>query len=335
MSDPTAPDPRDRPPGAADQQPLTRREALARETGADARSSGRHRTESEAGPDRSGPASSPVDSSPAASVPDSDEGERVPADPLQGLPGPNPEPENAGTREQAWRRLRNALTTRAWRSQLLAGAICALLGFAFVAQIQQTEESGLDQLSETELVRVLADVDDRNERLEAEASQLTRDEQELQSGSNQREAARQQASDRAAALSILAGTVAVTGPGIVAEIDGSAGVVTAANLVTFVQELRDAGAEAIDINGTRVVVDTYFTESEDGGLLVDGTELTLPLTTTVIGEPDTIATAMRIPGGAADTIEQRGGRFEVETRDAVDIDSVVAPAPEGSGGRSG
>lgn len=255
--------------------------------------------------------------------------------PEPALPGPNPEPENAGTREQAWGRLRAAFGLSSWRSQALAGALCALLGFAFVAQIQQTEESGLSQLSETELVRVLDDIDDRNARLESEASQLSRDEQELESGSNQREAARQQARDRAEALSILAGTVAVTGPGIVAEIDGSDGVVTAANLVTFVQELRDAGAEAIDINGTRVVVDTYFTESEDGGLRVAGTDLTRPITITAIGEPDTMATAMRIPGGVADTIEQRGGTFTVETRDSVDIDSVVVPEEDGGAGENG
>lgn len=254
--------------------------------------------------------------------------------PESGPPGPNPEPEHAGTREQAWERLRSALGLSSWRSQALAGVLCALLGFAFVAQIQQTEESGLSQLSETELVRVLDDIDDRNARLESEASQLSRDEQELESGSNQREAARQQARDRVEALSILAGTVAVTGPGIVATIDGSAGVVTAANLVTFVQELRDAGAEAIDINGTRVVVDTYFTESEDGRLRVAGADLSRPITITAIGEPDTMATAMRIPGGVADTIEQRGGTFTVETHDAVDIDSVVAPA-EGEDGDDG
>lgn len=255
--------------------------------------------------------------------------------PESGLPGPNPEPENAGTRAEAWERLRAAFGLSSWRSQALAGALCALLGFAFVAQIQQTEESGLSQLSETELVRVLDDIDDRNARLESEASQLGRDEQELESGSNQREAARQQARDRVEALSILAGTVAVTGPGIVATIDGSDGVVTAANLVTFVQELRDAGAEAIDINGTRVVVDTYFTESEGGGLRVAGTDLSRPITITAIGEPDTMATAMRIPGGVADTIEQRGGTFTVETHESVDIDSVVVPEDEGGTGEDG
>ena len=255
--------------------------------------------------------------------------------PESGLPGPNPEPENAGTRAEAWERLRAAFGLSSWRSQALAGALCALLGFAFVAQIQQTEESGLSQLSETELVRVLDDIDDRNARLESEASQLGRDEQELESGSNQREAARQQARDRVEALSILAGTVAVTGPGIVATIDGSGGVVTAANLVTFVQELRDAGAEAIDINGTRVVVDTYFTESEGGGLRVAGTDLSRPITITAIGEPDTMATAMRIPGGVADTIEQRGGTFTVETHESVDIDSVVVPEDEGGTGEDG
>lgn len=246
------------------------------------------------------------------------------------LPGPNPEPEHAGTPAETWSRVRSALSLRSWRPQLLAGVLCALLGFAIVAQVQHTDESGLSELSETELIRVLDDVDDRNERLEAEAAQLARDEEELLSGSDQREAAREQAADRAEALSVLAGTVPVTGPGVEITITGSEGVVTAGNLVTFVHELRDAGAEAIEFGDTRVVVDTYFAE-DDGGLLINGDRLPLPLMITAIGEPETMATAMRIPGGVADTIDQRGGDLTVETRAQVDIDSVVPPE---TGGRA-
>jgi uncharacterized protein YlxW (UPF0749 family) len=243
-------------------------------------------------------------------------------------PGPNPEPEDSGTREQSWQRLRSALAPRLGRSQLLAAILCALLGFALVAQVQHTEDSGLATLSERQLVRVLDDVDDRNERLEAEAAQLARDEEELQSGSNQREAAREQAQNRAEALSILAGTVPVTGPGVELTVTGSPGTISSSNIVTLVQELRDAGAEAIEINGIRVVVDTYFTEGSGGDLLINDEPLSLPITIVAIGEAETLATAMRIPGGVGDTVEQRGGDFTVTAHDTVDIDSVAPQATE-------
>ncbi|GAA4285250.1 DUF881 domain-containing protein [Brevibacterium daeguense] len=291
MSD--AEDPR---PDAPDQQRLrTRREAMAQERAAEA---------------------SPGES-------DGDRGGRQ-----RTTPGPNPEPEDSGTREQSWLRLKSALVPRLGRSQLLAAILCALLGFALVAQIQHTEDSGLATLSERQLVRVLDDVDDRNERLEAEAAQLARDEEELQSGSNQREAARQQAQNRAEALSVLAGTVPVTGPGVELRIAGSPGTITSTNLVALVQELRDAGAEAIEINGVRIVVDTYFTEGSRGDLFINDEPVSLPITITAIGDSETLATAMRIPGGVGDTIEQRGGEFTVTAHDAVDIDSVVPQVTE-------
>ena len=59
-------------------------------------------------------------------------------------------------------------------------------------------------------------------------------------------------------LGILAGTVAAEGPGIVVTIDG---VDDAALLLDTVQELRDAGAEAIQLGDVRVVASTYFTQA--------------------------------------------------------------------------
>ena len=41
------------------------------------------------------------------------------------------------------------------------------------------------------------------------------------------------------------------------------------------QELRDAGAEAIEINGIRVVVDTWFADARDA-ISVSGTQVTQP-----------------------------------------------------------
>lgn len=245
-------------------------------------------------------------------------------------PGPTPAPEDAGTAADAWHRLRRLLTIAHPRSQILAGLLCALLGFALVAQIRHTEVSGLEQLSEQELLRVLDDVDSRNERLQEESEQLAQDERDLESGTNQREAALAQARERETTLSILAGTVPVTGPGITIEITGDAAdsPLTAATAVTLVQELRDAGAESIQFDEQRIVVHSAFTEAADGTLLVDGAPLELPVTVTAIGEPQTMDVAMNIPGGVADTIRNRGGDFTVETHDSVDIEAVVAP-PEG------
>ena len=66
-------------------------------------------------------------------------------------------------------------------------------------------------------------------------------------------------------LGILAGTVPATGPGVTITIDDPDGAVTRPTLLDGVEELRDAGAEAIEINDSvRVVASTSFTDGDGG-----------------------------------------------------------------------
>ncbi|MBC7373676.1 MAG: DUF881 domain-containing protein, partial [Frankiales bacterium] len=126
-------------------------------------------------------------------------------------------------------------------------------------------------------------------------------------------------------LGVLAGTVAARGPGLGITITDPKGQVTGDVLLGALEELRAAGAEAVQIQGpaaaadpttspvrdtVRVVASTSFVDG-DGGVVVDGMLLRPPYRFTVIGDPSTIETALGIPGGVLDTVEQRGGRVVV------------------------
>ncbi|GAB3060461.1 DUF881 domain-containing protein [Sediminivirga luteola] len=239
-------------------------------------------------------------------------------------PGATPSP-----RRLAWLRLRAAFTARPGRSQLLAAFLCAILGFAATTQIRQTEADGLQQLSEAELVRIMADVGQRTERLEAERDELLAQQRELASGSDQQEAAREQARARAEALAILTGEAPVEGSGIVIEVTDPGRAVTAADMVGIVQELRDAGAEAIEISGIRVVASTAITASADGGVLIGGEEAEPPYRVAAIGDPETMDTALQIPGGVRDTVERRGAAMTTERQSRLEIRATVAAGNTG------
>ena len=57
----------------------------------------------------------------------------------------------------------------------------------------------------------------------------------------------------------------------------------------------------------------------------------------MVGNAETMATAMGIPGGVIDTVEFRGGTASVEPQDQVQVDALqtveppryARPAPEG------
>ena len=105
----------------------------------------------------------------------------------------------------------------------------------------------------------------------------------------------------------------------------------AATVLDAVEELRGAGAEAMQLSGSdgpaaRVVASTYFVDAADG-LVVDGHHLTGPLALVVIGDPQTMRTALNIPGGVVDTVHQHGGNVIVQESTVA---KVTAVRPAGS-----
>jgi len=223
-------------------------------------------------------------------------------------------------------RLRRALAPRATRRQAVIGVLFVVLGFATVSAARGTTTSGLLLTArEDEVVRVLDDLTERQTRLEIEQRALEATRDRLLSGSEEQRLAVARA--RADALAILAGTVPATGPGIRLTITDRDGVIDYTVLLDTVQELRDAGAEAIQIGNVRVVASTWFDDAPDGiGLVVSGTRLAPPYTVLAIGESATLATALEIPGGVSDTVRTAGGRITITQEASVLVTALQPPS---------
>jgi uncharacterized protein YlxW (UPF0749 family) len=231
----------------------------------------------------------------------------------------------------AWRRLRAGVGKRPGRFQVLAAVLLFLLGFAVVTQARQTSEAGLSTLRETELVRLLDGVSERRQRLEEEALELQAQRQALLTSSDTSAEAERAARERLAVYSILAGTVPAQGPGITMVInDKGERTVQAAFMLDALQELRDAGAEAVQIGDVRVVASTSFADPPDGnGIVIDGTVVRSPYTVRAIGDPDVLEPALRIPGGVVPQLERREDAVTVTEFDLVLVDALrVVTAPE-------
>jgi uncharacterized protein YlxW (UPF0749 family) len=250
--------------------------------------------------------------------------EGLTARPDDGDPAPaDPDPED--TPGRAWHRLLRAGAPRATRANVLAMLLAGGLGFAIIVQVQQTSLEGLDNLREDELVRIFAGVDRQGEQLADEIRGLQSSLDLLKSQSSNGVEAQRAARERLAALGILAGTVPATGPGIELTISDPEGKVDAPIVLDTIQELRDAGAEAIQIGDVRVVADTWFADT-DGGLSVSGTTVKPPYNIKAIGDANTLAGAMEIPGGVTATVRRVGGDTDVSIQDEVVIDALLTPA---------
>jgi uncharacterized protein YlxW (UPF0749 family) len=205
---------------------------------------------------------------------------------------------------------------------ILAGA----LGFAIIAQVRQTSIEGLENLREDELVRIFAGVDQDGDRLADEIRGLESSLQLLQSQSTNEAEAERAAQQRLDALGILAGTAPATGPGIVLTVNDPEGKVSSSVMLDTVQELRDAGAEAIQIGDVRVVADTWFAPG-DGGLSVAGTLVRPPYVVRAIGDGNTLAGALEIPGGVSATVRRLGGNTDTQIEDEVEVDALLTLTP--------
>lgn len=229
----------------------------------------------------------------------------------------------------AWSRLRRGAGRRPGRFQVFAAGLLFLLGFALVTQARQTSEAGLSTLRETELVRLLDGVSERREQLQEEAGELQEQRRSLLTSSDASAEAEQAARERLDVYSILAGTAAAQGPGVTLVIrDEGERTVDAAFMLDTLQELRDAGAEAVQIGDVRVVASTSFVDAPDrSGISVDGTVVSSPYTVRAIGDPDVLEPALRIPGGVVPRLERSEDTVTVTELDLVVVDALRVVVP--------
>ncbi|WFE55874.1 DUF881 domain-containing protein [Micromonospora sp. WMMD712] len=216
-----------------------------------------------------------------------------------------------------------------------AGAMIALLlgllGFTLVVQLRTTSTDPTSAATRQEdLVRIFSDLDSREKRLRQDIEALEESQRQLRSGEQGRQAALQEATRRADELGILAGTLPARGPGLSVRFEAGAKPISAYRVLDAVQELRGAGAEAMQIAGgdgsaVRIIASTYFLDGSGGDLVVDGRRLSGPFTITVIGDPTTMATALKIPGGVAASVAGDGGNVIVEDREVADVSALHAP----------
>jgi uncharacterized protein YlxW (UPF0749 family) len=227
--------------------------------------------------------------------------------------------------DEARFRLKRTLTPQRSGTQVVITVLFVVLGFTLTAAIAGNEsDSILANARQSDLVSLLDDLAQREARLEAENSRLESAREALLGGDEY--SALNEAKRRADALGILAGTEKIVGTGVEIAISGN---LNASTLIDAIQELRDAGATAIQISdrglAVRLVANSWFADSTSG-ITVSGTALQVPIVLSVIGDPSVLKPAINIPGGLVDTIGSGGGEVSIIESDSVDISATV-PLP--------
>jgi uncharacterized protein YlxW (UPF0749 family) len=238
--------------------------------------------------------------------------------------GPRSAPDAGPARGRLW-----SAVVRPTRGQLIVGLLLAVVGFAGVTQVRtNTVDDTYAGLREQDLIDILDGLAGTTQRAQAEIQRLEATRDDLLSETRAREAALEAARNEVDTLSIIAGTVAVTGPGVRITIKEVAGQVRVEPFIDMVQALRSAGAEAIQINGSvRVVASTSF-EDVAGGIRAGGEVLKAPFVVDVIGSPEALGAALRFPDGPEDQFaEDDIAELTYDELTSLDIESVHQATP--------
>lgn len=133
---------------------------------------------------------------------------------------------------------------------------------------------------------------------------------------------------------LLAGVSAVKGPGITVKLDDSAAIEKIAidagyynsnvyiihdtDIMSIINELRVAGAEAFSVNGQRVIATTAI-RCVGPLIQINGINLSAPFTVTAIGNPDTLVGSLNLRGGIISEVKAAQIDVTIEKHDEVTI----------------
>lgn len=210
------------------------------------------------------------------------------------------------------------MNTRA--SQISITLVAFLLGFLVMAQFTTQQRLNLERTaaSGADGALLISNLVEGNARLREEVAELSVQMASYRGATNQ---ARVQAMlDELERLEMLNGGVQVVGPGVQVTLDGPVAVL---DLHDLLNELRNAGAEALALDDQRIVVSSVIAPMVDGSIAVDNVVVRRPYVFTAIGDPATLEAALMRPGSllAVFSNSREGLRVNVQRRD-----QLAAPA---------
>lgn len=225
-----------------------------------------------------------------------------------------------------WARARGAFFALPRGLHVVILVIFMILGFALATQVRAQRSDPLEGLSEQDLVTLLDELGTQEQNLRGRRGELSEELADLRSAASEADAREQASAKAALQAQIAAGTVAVHGPGVSVSVVDPGSNLSPTQFVMTLGELRNAGAEAIDLNGVRLTTRSAFT-GQAGAIVVDGTPISAPYTWTVIGDSQTISTALEIQAGSASQMRAKGATVTISQTEDVTIDSLATPRP--------
>ena len=200
------------------------------------------------------------------------------------------------------------------RGRLWVTVVCFLLGLLLVVQLraQTNAAAGLEGLSAQDLTTLIANLNLKNGQLRSEITELEFEARALTDGAARGEVSAGGLADDLRRIRLWAGMEPARGRGAVVTFVGP---VPADAVNDTLNELLNAGAEALAVGGVRVASGTVVS-AHAGGLTVDGQVLRAPFDVVALGNPVNLAAILGRPGGLIGRIQVARPDVRVSVRES-------------------
>ena len=206
-------------------------------------------------------------------------------------------------------------------------ATCVLLGVIIGVQVNTVRQQRLstENLRLSEVTLALNQVQAERDALLKQNETLEKTIKEYQDGTFD--------GDMEQLLS-FAGLTEVSGSGVTVTMNDSttkgggdmnAYLVHAEDLLSVVNELNGAGAEAVSINGQRMVGNSAIT-CAGSIVMVNGVRVAAPFEIVAVGDPDVLHSALYFPGGVVDNLSPWGIEISVAKQTYVEVPAYTQTA---------
>ena len=208
------------------------------------------------------------------------------------------------------------------RNQVTIAAVTFLLGLLVVIQLRtQASSTAFAGLSSQDLTVLVANLDDRNDQLRTEVATLERELDVLAQNTDRGDASVDELRADLRRVRLYAGTDPAMGPGVSITVRGP---IDGPGVEDLVNELRNAGAEAMAIDDLRLVPGVVAVGAA-GAVILDGVALEDSFTLSAIGAPDKLTGSLTRPGGIIAQLSATQPDVLVEV---TPLDRIGVPATE-------
>lgn len=202
--------------------------------------------------------------------------------------------------------------------------VAGLLGVLVVGQLNAQEGvPGLSNLSATDLTQLIANLTTGNDQLRNEIADLTSQAANLSDAHNRGQTTVGDLNGDLARIRAWAGLTAVSGPGIAITVQGPIG---GDGIEQLLNELRNAGAEAVAVDGVRVVSGSVVA-GPPGGLSIESHALGDVFEIRAVGSPQILTGTLTRTGGV---IAQIGATYPGARLTVTPLDSMTLAPTERS-----